>query len=130
MPGWGTYQKRKKTQAELAAERRRELAKQFPATLEELIAIAAGCKKRPKKIPNVPPDDVTPDPDPAVTGPCQLHVARTRAYRVAKADGIAVKVDDEPVLSDRERMLAASRAYYQDHKAPLKAKRELKKAER
>lgn len=60
---------RKKTKSELTVERRRELAKQFPGILEELQAIAAKCRMKPKLPPPAPrPDaiDTAPAPPPSI----------------------------------------------------------------
>jgi len=63
MPGRGNYTPRKKTKSELAVERRRELAKQFPGTLGELQAIAAKCRMKPKLLPPASrPDAIDIDP--------------------------------------------------------------------
>ncbi len=81
--GWGGYKPRKKTKEMLAIERRRELAKQFPGGIDELIALAAACRKKANKLPPAPhPDhEVIIDPAPSVIGPCQRHVASMKAWR-------------------------------------------------
>ena len=45
MPGWGNYKPRKKSQAELDLERRRELGMKFPSDTAELVAIAARARR-------------------------------------------------------------------------------------
>ena len=114
--GWGGFVRRPKSKAELALERRRELGTRFPSDTAELIAIVAKCRMKPKKFPPAPhPDDIITDPAPSVTGPCQLHVASTKARRAA----IASK-DDEPCVDQRQAKLEASRAY---HRARYEAKK-------
>jgi hypothetical protein len=116
VPGWGGYQRPKKSKEQIDLERRRELGKLFPSDISELQAIAAKCRKKPKKLPPAPhPDDIITDPAPSVTGPCQLHVASMKARRA----GTAVQ-DDEPRVDDRREKLEASRAY---HRARYKAKK-------
>ena len=111
---------------------RRELAKQFPGTLEELIAIAAKSKTKVKKLP--PVVEEPPEPVEAFVGPCQQHVEHFKQYRAAKAEGkVAIAQDDEPVPTDREKKLAASRAYNKANyvprrrRGPGKAKTKAKK---
>jgi hypothetical protein len=88
----------------------------FPSDTAELVAIAAQCRKKPKRLPPAPhPDDIITDTAPSVTGPCQLHVASTKARRA----GIALK-DDELCVDERQAKLEASRAY---HRARYKAKK-------
>jgi hypothetical protein len=53
-------------------------------------------------------------------GPCQLHVAHARARRAAKAAGVVIEKDDGPYVSEREKKLAAARAY---NKARYKPRR-------
>jgi hypothetical protein len=53
-------------------------------------------------------------------GPCQVHVAHMKAWRAAKAAGAVIAKDDEPYVSDREKKLAAARAY---NKARYKPRR-------
>jgi hypothetical protein len=116
--GWGEYVRKPKSPAELALERRRELGMKFPSDIAELQAIVAKCRKKPKKLPPAPqPDDVITDPAPSVTGPCQLHVASTKARRA----GLAVR-DDEPCVDERQAKLEASRAYHRARYRARKAK--------
>ena len=58
MPGWGNYKPRKKSQAELDLERRRELGMKFPSDTAELVAIAARARRNVKVLPYSPPDDI------------------------------------------------------------------------
>jgi hypothetical protein len=114
--GWGGFVRRPKTKSELALERRRELGEKYFSDIAELQAIAAKCRKKPKKLPPAPhPDDIIADPAPSVTGPCQLHVASMKARRA----GTAVQ-DDQPCVDGRRAKLEASRAY---HRARYKAKK-------
>jgi hypothetical protein len=103
MAGWGSYQPRKKSPAELALERRRELAKKFPSDIDELIALAAKCAKKPKRLPYVPPVDAVNSAENSaeiVVGPCQLHVANMKAWRA----GIApVIVEEAPYVDERTK---------------------------
>jgi hypothetical protein len=72
MAGWGSYQPRKKTPAEPALERRRELGLKFPSDVEELIELAANCRKKPKVLPPAPhSDDIIAESPPTVVGTCQ-----------------------------------------------------------
>jgi hypothetical protein len=119
---WGNYQPRQKTPAELATERRRTLVEKFGAgDIDDLIALAAKCKKKVKLIPPAPRhDDDIPEPAPAFVGPCQLHVQHWKARRAAKAAGVVIEKDDGPHVSEREKKLAAARAY---NKARYKPRR-------
>jgi hypothetical protein len=121
--GLGGYQPRKKSQAELAVERRRELAKQFPGTLDELVAIAAKTGVKVKRLPPAPHvDDIIAPP--SIIGPCQQHVAHMKAWRASKTAGSVVVAEDEPYVSDRKRKLLAGREY---HRRRYKSKRKAKK---
>jgi hypothetical protein len=114
--GWGGYQKPKKSKQQLDLERRRELGMKFPSDTAELQAIAAKCRRKPKRLPPAPyPDDIITESAPSVVGPCQLHVASTKARRTGKA-----VQDDEPHVDERQTKLEASRAY---HRARYKAKK-------
>jgi hypothetical protein len=114
--GWGGFVRKPKSKAELALERRRELGKKYFSDIEELRAIAAKCRPKPKKLPPAPrTDDIISDHAPTVTGPCQLHVASMKAWRA----GSAVQ-DDQPCVDARQAKLEASRAY---HRARYKAKK-------
>jgi hypothetical protein len=58
--GWGNIgprKEREKSEAQVRSERRRELGKRFPSTIEELQEIAAKSKKRPKVIPPKMPEN-------------------------------------------------------------------------
>jgi hypothetical protein len=119
--GWGNYAPRQKSNEQLALERRRELGKQFPGSLDELVQLAAKCKKKPKVLPPGPPlDDVVApaEPEPALMGPCQEWTRHWKAVRAAKAAGqVEVVAEDEPYVDERQQKLLASRAYYQKRKA-------------
>jgi hypothetical protein len=115
---WGNYAPRQKSNEQLALERRRELGDKFYSDIDELVQLAARCKKKPKVLPPGPPlVDDAPEPEPEVTGPCQLHVQHWKAVRAAKAAGQVEVVEDEPYVDERQRKLLASRAYYQKSKA-------------
>jgi hypothetical protein len=121
--GWDTCKPKKKSTAELRLERRRELAKKFPSDIDELIAVAAACKKKPKKLPPAPhPDDMAEFREPAIVGPCQLHVAHVKAWRAAKAAEVIIERDDEPYVDEREKKLAAARAYNKARYVPRRRK--------
>src|SRR5271169_1669407 len=124
MAGWGSYQPRKKSPAALALERRRELGLKFPSDIDELIALAAKCRKKPKVLPPAPhPDDDTPDLAPTVVGPCQAHVANVKAWRAAKAARAApVVVEEEPYVDERDKKLAAAREYNRERYVPRSKK--------
>jgi hypothetical protein len=114
--GWGGFVRKPKTKSELALERRRALGEKHFSDIAELQAIAAKCRKKPKKLPPaLHPDDIITELAPSITGPCQLHVASMKARRA----GTAVK-DDEPCVDQRQAKLEASRAY---HRARYKAKK-------
>jgi len=126
--GWGNYAPREKSNEQLARDRRRELVDKFgPGSLDELVQLAAKSKKKIKVLPPGPHlDDVAApaEPEPAVMGPCQVHVAQMKARRAAKAAGQVEVVDDGPVLTERQQELEASRAYQKAHyKSKKKAKR-------
>jgi hypothetical protein len=124
--GWGRYIPRKKTKEQLAVERRRELAKQFPGTLEELQAIAARTRVKVKRLPAAPHRDdiITDSAPPSVVGSCQQHVAHMKAWHAAKSPGRVAVLEDEPYVSEREKKLQAGREY---HRRRYKSKRKAKK---
>jgi hypothetical protein len=62
--GWGNYKPRKKTQAELDLERRRELGMKFYSDTAELVEIAAKARRKVKVLPYSPPDDIAEPRDP------------------------------------------------------------------
>jgi hypothetical protein len=116
--GWGNYAPRQKSNEQLALERRRELGNKFFSDIDELVQLAAECKKKPKVLPPGPPlVDDAPEPEPEVVGPCQEWTRHWKAVRAAKAAGqVTVEVvDDEPYVSEREKKLRASRAYYREY---------------
>jgi hypothetical protein len=104
MPGWGGYQKPKKSQSEIDLERRRELGLRYYTPLEELQAIVAKSRVKVKKLPPVPEEP--PKPVEAFTGPCQAHVQNFKKHRAAKAAGklpvSAVEPYVDPVIARRE----------------------------
>jgi hypothetical protein len=59
--GWGNNKGRRKlrekTEAELRIEKRRELGKRFPSSIDELVEIASRSKKLPKVIPPKMPEN-------------------------------------------------------------------------
>jgi hypothetical protein len=75
-------------------------------------------------LPYSPPDEIAEPTQPAVRGPCQVHVAHAKARQAAKAAGIVVSVkeDDEPYVSDREKKLGAARAYDKARYVPRRRK--------
>jgi hypothetical protein len=116
---WGNYAPRQKSNEQLALERRRELGDKFYSDIDELVQLAARCKKKPKVLPPGPPlVDDAPEPEPEVVGPCQEWTRHWKAVRAAKAAGqVVVVVEDEPYVDERQQKLLASRAYYQKRKA-------------
>jgi hypothetical protein len=126
--GWG--EKRTKTPAELDLKRRRELGLQHYSTLEELQEIASKSRVKIKKIPPaVHPDDIIdPAPVEAFNGACQQHVEYFKNCRAAKAAGAVIVQEDEPVPTDREKKLAASRAYNKANYVPRRSRGPGKKA--
>jgi hypothetical protein len=132
--GWGGYQKPKKTKEQIAAERRRELGAKYFSDIDELIAIAAKCRMKPKKLPPAPhPDDDLQAPPESLVGPCQSHVAAFRAMRAAKAEDVVlqrlaragsaapVAEPEAPYVDPITARLAAQRAYYKKRRPPPKA---------
>jgi hypothetical protein len=111
--GWNGYQKPEKSQAELDVIRRHELGMKFYSDIDELVQLAAKSKKKIKLIPPAPhrDEDIAESREPAVMGPCQVHVAHMKAWRAAKAAGAVIARDDGPYVSEREKKLAAARAY-------------------
>jgi hypothetical protein len=84
----------------------------------ERLAVASASRKKPKVLPPAPhPDDMAepPDPEPAVTGPCQVWTRSWKNTRAAKAAGALVVVEDEPYVSEREKKLKAGREYHRKH---------------
>jgi hypothetical protein len=116
MAGWGSYQPRKKTQAELAAARRHELGEKFPSGISELVSLAAKCRKKPKVLPPAPhPDDIIAESPPTVEGPCQSWVANMKAWRAGTApvralDSSALIVAEEPKKKRAPRLSRAKKA--------------------
>jgi hypothetical protein len=125
MPGWGSDVKRKKTKADLRIEARREYGKRRPSDIEELVSLAADAKVKIQRLPPAPhPDDVAPcETEEPVVGPCQAHVKYCRAWRAAgRPRGKAVT----PEPTERQKKLAATRAWNKARYQKMKAKKPVK----